>query len=90
MDDSSSCDEPDSPSPRPTTSKARNDPTTPPKKKIKTTKVCKALYAQKWRECWVSEPKFAGWLTKSSRSTKIKDSAFVIYVTWILHVENLK
>lgn len=75
MDDSTSSDS------------SRVDPSTPPrkkkgmtvdprtpsrKKKDKGSKV----YKQKFRDSWKLEPQFAGWLTKSSRSTASRDLAY--------------
>lgn len=49
-------------------------PTTP-KKKIRKNPSLK-VYQQKWRDCWKSEPTFAGWLEKSTRSTSSKHLAY--------------
>ncbi|XP_066945218.1 uncharacterized protein [Macrobrachium rosenbergii] len=50
------------------------DPNTPPRKKAKDCNI--KIYSQRWRDSWMSEPQFSGWLAKSNRSTSSKDLAF--------------
>lgn len=64
---SSSCDDPG-------TDVDQHVTQTPPKKKIKARNF--KVYSQKCRDNWKAEPQFAGWLSKSSKSTKKKDVAF--------------
>ena len=49
-------------------SNAKND-----RPNVSTPRKC---YSQKWKESWTSEPQFAGWLAKSTRSTASKDLAY--------------
>lgn len=71
MDDtSSSCDDPGTPK----TDVDQHVTQTPPKKKIKARKF--KVYYQKFRDSWKAEAQFAGWLSKSNRSTSKRDVAF--------------